>query len=79
VPFALAAVAIIRQIRRVDEYQRLVILETVAISALVTAGCTFTYGFLEIAGYPRITMFAVWPLMGGAWIVTGLFRWIAKR
>lgn len=25
----------------------------------------FTYGFLETAGYPRLSMFTVWPLMGG--------------
>ena len=38
-----------------------------AIAAAVTAGWTFTYGFLENAGYPRLSMFIVWPVMGAVW------------
>ena len=42
-----------------DEYQRATYLETFAIGAAVTAGVTFTFGFLENAGFPRLSMFTV--------------------
>jgi hypothetical protein len=66
-PFLLAVWAIVRQIRRSDEFIRKTTLEHVAIAAAVTAGWTFTYGFLENAGYPRLSMFVVWPVMGAVW------------
>ncbi len=70
----LALWAIIRQFKRVDEFVRLRTLENVAIAAAVTAGATFSYGFLENAGFPRLSMFAVWPLMGAVWAVVALAR-----
>ena len=66
--------AIARHIRRMDEYQRLVMLETFALAAALTAAVTFTYGFMENAGYPRLSMFYVWGLMGFSWLVIGQFR-----
>lgn len=66
-PFALALWAVVRQIRRSDEFIRKTTLEHIAIAAAATAGWTFTYGFLENAGYPRLSMFTVWPVMGGVW------------
>lgn len=72
--FLLALWAIIRQFNRVDEFVRLRTLENVAIAAAVTAGASFTYGFLENAGFPRLSMFAVWPLMGAAWGVVAIGR-----
>lgn len=66
-PFLLAVWAIVRQIRRSDEFMRKTMVERLAVAAAVTAGWTFTYGFMEIAGYPRLSMFIVWPVMGGVW------------
>ncbi len=66
-PFLLAVWAIVRQLRRSDEFIRKTTLEHLAIAAAVTAGWTFTYGFLENAGYPRLSMFTVWPVMGAVW------------
>ena len=34
-----------------------------------TAVLTFSYGFLEGLGYPRLSMFSVWPIMAVLWIV----------
>ena len=51
-PFLLAVWAVVRQIRRSDEFVRKVTLEHLAVAAAVTAGWTFTYGFLENAGLP---------------------------
>ena len=67
IPFMLAVWAVVRQIRRSDEFIRKTTLEHIAIAAAVTAGWTFTYGFLENAGFPRLSMFTVWPVMGAAW------------
>jgi hypothetical protein len=78
--FLLMIWAVARQVGRMDEYQRRVALETFAIAAAITAGVTFTYGFLENAGYPRLSMFTVWGVMGGSWLVAGLLRcWRAAR
>lgn len=65
--FCVALWAIVRQFGRMDEYQHLCSLQAIAIAAAVTAGWTFTYGFLENAGYPRLSMFTVWPVMGAVW------------
>lgn len=72
--FFLAIWAMARQVGRLDEYQRGAMLETFAIAGAATAGITFTYGFLETAGYPRLSMFTVWGVMGSAWLVVGLVR-----
>ena len=66
-PILLAIWAIVRQVRRSDEFIRKTTMEHIAIAAAVTAGWTFTYGFLENAGYPRLSMFTVWPVMGAVW------------
>jgi len=65
--FLLVVWAVARQIRRSDEFMRKTTLEYLAIAAAVTAGWTFTYGFLENAGYPKLSMFTVWPVMGAVW------------
>jgi hypothetical protein len=62
--------AILRQIARIDEFQRRVQLEALALSFGGTALITFSYGFLENIGYPRLSMFWVWPIMAVLWIVT---------
>lgn len=78
--FVLMIWAIARHFRRMDEYQRLMTLETFALAAALTAAVTFTYGFMENAGYPRLSMFYVWGLMGFSWLVIGQFRcWTTCR
>ena len=67
--FALGLWAIARHLARVDEYIRKFLLESVALAAAITAGLSFTYGFLETAGFPRLSMFTVWCVLCGA---TGL-------
>ncbi len=79
IPVLLTIWVIMRGIRRLDEYGRLQVLETIAITFGITAGCTFTYGFLENAGYPRLSMFMVWTFMGSVWAVVAILRLIADR
>jgi hypothetical protein len=77
--FCLAVWAVARHVRRVDEFIRQSTLETLAIAAAVTAGLSFTYGFLETAGYPKLSMFTVWPVMGGVWgALTCLRNWFDR-
>jgi hypothetical protein len=53
--------------------------ETWAIASALTAALTFSYGFLETAGYPRISMFSVWMIMGGTWFAVNMARLALKR
>jgi hypothetical protein len=69
--FGLAIWAIGRQVARMDEYMRMRVLENIAIAAAITAGATFTYGFLEGIGFPRLSMFTVWTVLAGS---TGLVQ-----
>ena len=68
-PGALMVWAILRQLRRLDELQRRIQLEAIALAFAGTAFITFSYGFLEGLGYPHLSMFMVWPLAAVLWIL----------
>jgi hypothetical protein len=70
---------IARQFRRMDEFVRQRSLEGLAVAAAVTAGLSLTYGFLEGAGFPRLSMFWVWPVMGFVWGATEGLRCLIRR
>lgn len=72
IPAAGVCWAVYRQLGRMDELQRRVQLEAFAFAFAGTALLTFSYGFLETAGYPRLPMFAVWPLMATLWMIGGI-------
>lgn len=77
--FGLMIWAIARHLSRIDEYQRARMLESFSIAAAITAGLSFTYGFLETAGYPKISMFAVWVVMGASWGLVNAVRGLLSR
>jgi hypothetical protein len=79
IPLLFAIWAIVRQFGRMDEFIRLRSLENFAIAGALTAGLTFTYGFLETAGFPKLSMFWVWGLMGGSWAVIAGLRCLVAR
>ncbi|MGU3401139.1 hypothetical protein ACLBWS_15575 [Brucellaceae bacterium D45D] len=60
---------IVRQLRCVDELQRKIQFEALGLAFAATAITTFSYGFLENVGFPKLTMFAVWPLMAAFWMI----------
>jgi hypothetical protein len=64
--FVLMLWAIVRHFGRIDEYMRMRLLENISIAAGITAGITFTYGFLETAGLPHLSMFTVWVVLCGS-------------
>jgi|EndMetStandDraft_4_1072995.scaffolds.fasta_scaffold185123_2 hypothetical protein len=68
-PAAAMAWVILRELRRMDELQRRIQLEALGFSFAGAAVLTFSYGFLEGLGYPRLSMFTVWPLLAALWIV----------
>ncbi|WP_114391585.1 hypothetical protein [Oleisolibacter albus] len=71
-----AAWTILRGVRRMDELQRRVQFEAIALAFAGTALITFGWGFAESAGAPTLRAFAVWPIMASLW-AAGLF--IANR
>ena len=60
--------AIMRYLADTDELERELQLKSLAISLAGTAFITFTYGFLERVGLPKISMFSVWPLIAILWV-----------
>ncbi len=78
-PIGLVIWAIARHVARVDEYIRQVTLENISIAAAFTAGASLTYGFLENVGFPKLSMFVVWPVMGAVWGMLALVRELRNR
>ena len=68
--------AVLRRLWRMDEMQRRIQFDAIAISFLGTALITFGWGFAEGAGLPYLRAFAVWPIMGILW---GLGMVLAQR
>lgn len=75
-PCLAAGWAVLRQLRRLDEPALRVQLEALGFAFFGTALLSFGYGFLEGLGWPRLSMFAVWPVMAVLWGVGG---WLARR
>ena len=69
IPAATMAWVILREMHRMDELQRRIQLEALGFAFAGTAILTFSYGFLEGLGYPRLSMFSVWPLLAVLWVV----------
>lgn len=79
-PILLVTVAIVRHILRMDELQRARAFEVIALSAGATAILSLAYGFLEIAGFPRRSMFAVWIAMGTFWLaINQIYRFFGRH
>ena len=66
--------AIIRHFRRMDEYMRIWILEVIALAGGITAFFSFSYGFLEGMGYPKLSGFIVYGIFMGNWLLITFTR-----
>jgi hypothetical protein len=77
--FCLMIWAIARQVGRADEFIRKMQMENFALASALTTGLSFTYGFLESAGYPRQSMFLVCGVMGIALFVLSTVRKTCHR
>ncbi|TBV07002.1 hypothetical protein [Phytopseudomonas dryadis] len=78
-PMLAVAVVLIRQLRQLDELARQIQLEALGIAFVGTALITFSYGFLETAGFPRLSMFFVWSLMAPLWALGSFIGWRRYR
>lgn len=72
--FGLMIRSIVRHVARVDEYIRVRLLENIALAAAITGAVSFTYGFLEGIGYPKLSMFSVWVVMGASFGLVNIAR-----
>ena len=68
-PFVYGIFACVRYVQSIDEFQRIVALEALAIAFGGTAAVTFGYGFLELAGLPHVNWTFVWVVMGVCWLL----------
>ena len=68
IPVIFTVRAIVRYLNDTDELERELQLKSLAISLAGTAFITFTYGFLERVGLPKISMFSIWPLIAILWV-----------
>ena len=78
-PTLLTGWVIFRQFRRMDEFVRLRSLENMAVANSLVALASFSYGFLENAGFPKLSMFWVWGAMGTGWALVSITRWATDR
>ena len=69
IPAIFLCLSIVGVIRKLDEMQRQLQLEALALAFAGTALITFSYGFLENVGFPKLSAFAVWPLMAALWLI----------
>lgn len=76
IPICFALLAFIRALGRMDELQRRIQLDAIGFAFGATAIVTFTYGFLEIVGFPSVSFIWVLPLMVALW---GVASAIAAR
>jgi len=67
IPAGFMLVALVRFLERIDELQRRIQLEAIALSAGATAIVTFAYGFLELVGFPHLPLIWIFPLMIVLW------------
>jgi hypothetical protein len=67
IPTVLALLALIRFLGRMDELQRRIHFDAIAFAAGGAAILTFTWGLLENAGFPHLSLIWVLPLMAALW------------
>ena len=75
-PVIFVLIALMRLLRDSDELQQRVNLLATTFSAVLTGLLTFSYGFLENIGFPKLPTFAVLPMLFVFWgIGLGYFTW----
>jgi hypothetical protein len=76
IPVIFVLMVIVRLFSRIDEMQRRIHLEAVALAAGITSLLALTCGFLENAGMPRLSGFWTFASIGVLWAV---FAMILQR
>lgn len=66
-PVVFVIIAIMRLMMNGDELQQRVHLLATTFSAVLTGLITFSYGFLENLGFPKLPTFAIFPMLFLLW------------
>jgi len=66
-PVVFVMIALMRLLKDSDELQQRVNLLATTFSAVLTGLLTFSYGFLENIGFPKLPTFAVFPMLFVLW------------
>ena len=77
IPSCYVPLVVVRLLRRVDEFHRQFHIEALGFAFAGTAVVSFTYGWLQVAGFPAVSWLYVWPLMGAMWLVG--VTWSSRR
>jgi hypothetical protein len=72
-PVLLAAWAVLRFYRGIDEYHRLQLLEGLAIAAGGGGVITICWTFLEDLGLPHLSIASAWPIIATVWGIAALY------
>lgn len=74
VPLAWIVSRIAAQIRRCDEMQVRTQLDALAVAFALVALATYAYGLLQLyAGFAKVNLVCIWPVMMPAWFVGWLY------
>jgi len=73
VPVAFVFLAVLRYFAATDEFQRRLMVESLAIAGGITALLAVTYGFLENAGLPYLSTWWTYTAFMAAWLIARLF------
>jgi len=79
IPIWLMLLAVWRHYLRIDEFERLKFLETVAIAFGIGSCAIVSYAFLEDAGLPQLAITWAWPTLAASWGLTSAIMSIARR
>ncbi len=67
IPASVGLLVFVRYLGRMDELQRRIQLDAIAFAAGAVAILTFSWGLLENAGFPHLSLIWVMPLMAVIW------------
>jgi hypothetical protein len=73
IPLIAVFVSAIQMIRGIDELERQIHIEALAVAAGVTALLSVTYGFLEVAHFPRPSAWFTYAIVMLAWCIATPF------
>lgn len=68
-----------RHYRRIDEFEQLKMLKTVAAAFGVGSCLIVTYSFLQDAGLPPLALTWAWPTLTASWAITAAILSIAEH
>ncbi len=67
IPVLFLVSGFVRYLSEIDELQQRIQLQAIGFAAGTTGLLTFAYGFLELVGFPRFSLFFVFPMMVMLW------------